>query len=212
MKRQSLLADVILLTLSMLLVMSIGCLSAFGQSGTSTIRGTVSDPQGNMVAGASVTLSNVEKSFSRAAVTNTDGGYVFSLVPPGTYSVQTEAKGFKKAVASNVKAQVNTPTELDVRLEIGNVTETVNISSGAEAPINTSDATIGNTFTNKHISQLPLEARNVAGLLSLQPGVTFFGNVDQQGATTDYRNGSVNGGKDMAVTGAVHGAGGEIIE
>src|SRR5207253_10534281 len=93
------------------------------------------------------------------------------------------------------KAQVNTPTELDVRLEVGNVTETVNITSGAEAPINTSDATIGNTFTNKHISQLPLEARNVAGLLSLQPGVTFFGNLDPQGATTDYRNGSVNGGK-----------------
>src|SRR5207302_772312 len=48
---------------------------------------------------------------------------------------------------------------------------------------------------NKRISQLPLEARNVAGLLSLQPGVTFFGNLDPQGATTDYRNGSVNGGK-----------------
>jgi len=195
MKRQSLLANSIALTLGILLLIATAALSALGQSGTSTIRGTVTDPQGNVVAGASVTLSNAEKSFSRAVVTNSEGGYVFSLVPPGTYTVQTEAKGFKKAVASNVKAQVNTPTELDVRLEVGNVTETVNITSGAEAPINTSDATIGNTFTNKHISQLPLEARNVAGLLSLQPGVTFFGNLDPQGATTDYRNGSVNGGK-----------------
>src|SRR5438105_4001108 len=195
MKRRSILANVFLTALVVVFVFGVGCLSALGQSGTSTIRGTVTDPQGNVVAGATVTLSNAEKSFSRAVVTNSEGGYVFSLVPPGTYTVQTEAKGFKKAVASNVKAQVNTPTELDVRLEVGNVTETVNITSGAEAPINTSDATIGNTFTNKHISQLPLEARNVAGLLSLQPGVTFFGNLDPQGATTDYRNGSVNGGK-----------------
>src|SRR5438067_4689187 len=136
------------LIIGVVFVMFVACFTMFGQSGTSTIRGTVTDPQGNVVAGASVTLSNAEKSFSRAVVTNSEGGYVFSLVPPGTYTVQTEAKGFKKAVASNVKAQVNTPTELDVRLEVGNVTETVNITSGAEAPINTSDATIGNTFTN----------------------------------------------------------------
>ncbi|HEY8225320.1 MAG TPA: TonB-dependent receptor [Pyrinomonadaceae bacterium] len=183
------------LTIGVLFVIAVAYLTAFGQSGTSTIRGTVTDPQGNVVAGASVTLANAEKNFSRTVVTGSEGNYLFNLIPPGSYTIQTESKGFKKAVVSDVKAQVNTPAEVNIRLEVGNVTETVNITSGAEAPINTSDATIGNTFTNKHISQLPLEARNVAGLLSLQPGVTFFGNVNQEGATTDYRNGSVNGGK-----------------
>ena len=183
------------LIIGVVFVMFVACFTMFGQSGTSTIRGTVTDPQGNVVAGASVTLVNAEKSFNRTVETGSEGNYFFSLVPPGSYTIQTETKGFKKVLVSDVKAQVNTPTEVNIRLEIGNVTETVNITSGAEAPINTSDATIGNTFTNKHISQLPLEARNVAGLLSLQPGVTFFGNIDAQGATSDYRNGSVNGGK-----------------
>src|SRR5438309_8819001 len=79
MKRQSLLANSIVLTLGILLVIATAALSALGQSGTSTIRGTVTDQQGNVIAGASVTLSNAEKSFSRTAETSTDGGYVFVL-------------------------------------------------------------------------------------------------------------------------------------
>ena len=110
MKRQSLLANSIALTLGILLLIATAALSALGQSGTSTIRGTVTDPQGNVVAGASVTLSSAEKSFSRSAVTNSEGGYTFSLVPPGAYMLQAEAKGFKKVVVSDVKDQVNTPT------------------------------------------------------------------------------------------------------
>src|SRR5213080_2780840 len=111
------------LIIGVVFVMFVACFTMFGQSGTSTIRGTVTDPQGNVVAGASVTLSNAEKSFSRTAETSSDGGYVFALVPPGSYTVQAESKGFKKAVVSSVKAQVNTPTELDIRLEVGSVTE-----------------------------------------------------------------------------------------
>src|SRR5438067_5206577 len=183
------------LIIGVVFVMFVACFTMFGQSGTSTIRGTVTDPQGNVVAGASVTLVNAEKSFNRTVETGSEGNYFFSLVPPGSYTIQTETKGFKKAVVSDVHALVNTPTDQNVQLEVGNVSETININASSEAPINTSDATVGNTFTEHQILQLPLEARNVAGLLSLQPGVTFFGNVDQQGATSDYRNGSVNGGK-----------------
>jgi hypothetical protein len=170
-------------------------IAALGQTGTSTVRGTVTDPQGNVVAGATVTLSNEAKNFTRTQTTNGEGGYVFTSIPPGTYRLEVEAKGFKKSLVSDVQAQVNTASDQSVQLEIGDVSETINISASSEAPLNTSDATVGNTFTERQILQLPLEARNVAGLLSLQPGVTFFGNVDQQGATTDYRNGSVNGGK-----------------
>src|SRR5256714_2885069 len=178
-----------------LLLSLLACAAASAQTGTSTVRGTVTDQQGNVVAGASVTLSNAEKNFTRTQATNSEGGYVFTSVPPGTYRLEAQATGFKKALVSDVHALVNTPTDQNVQLEVGNVSETININASSEAPINTSDATVGNTFTEHQILQLPLEARNVAGLLSLQPGVTFFGNVDQQGATSDYRNGSVNGGK-----------------
>jgi hypothetical protein len=155
----------------------------------------VTDPQGNVVAGATVTLSNAGKSFTRTQTTTGEGGYVFTSVPPGTYRLEVEAKGFKKASVSDVQAQVNTPADQNVQLEVGNVSETVSISASTEAPLNTSDATVGNTFSEHQILQLPLEGRNVAGLLSLQPGVTYFGNTDASGNTTDYRNGSVNGGK-----------------
>ncbi|MGH9941424.1 MAG: carboxypeptidase regulatory-like domain-containing protein, partial [Pyrinomonadaceae bacterium] len=168
---------------------------ALAQSGTSSVRGTVTDPQGNVVAGASVTLSDAEKAFTRTQTTVEDGGYVFNSVPPGVYTLVIEAQGFKKVLASEVRAEVNTPTDFDVRLEVGSVSEEIGVSASVEAPLNTTDATIGNTFTERQILQLPLDARNVAGLLSLQPGVTFIGNVDQRGETTDYRNGSVNGGK-----------------
>src|SRR5919199_1890005 len=178
-----------------ILLLAACAVTATAQTGTSSVRGTVTDAQGNAVAGASVTLANAERSFTRTQTTNEEGAYAFNSVPPGKYRLETEAKGFKKAVVSEVSAQVNTPTDLDVHLEVGSVSETVNVAADTEAPINRTDATIGNTFTERQILQLPLEARNVAGLLSLQPGVTFIGNVNQEGATSDYRNGSVNGGK-----------------
>jgi hypothetical protein len=169
--------------------------AAFAQSGTSTVRGTVEDAQGNAVPGAAVTLADDERQFSRTQTTDGEGGYTFSAVPPGAYRLEVEAPGFKKVVTRDVRALVNTPTDVNVSLEVGSVNEEVSVSASAEAPINTTDATVGNTFTERQILQLPLEARNVAGLLSLQPGVTFIGGVDQRGETTDYRNGSVNGGK-----------------
>ena len=151
------------------------------QTGSSSLRGIVNDPQGSPVVGATITLLNPERSFSRTQVTNSDGGYLFTGIPPGAYQVEVELKGFKKALLTNVKALVDTPTDLDVTLEVGSVNETVNITSGSEAPLNTTDATLGNTFESRRISELPLNARNVVGLLSLQPGVT--------------RGGAVNGGR-----------------
>jgi hypothetical protein len=161
------------------------------QTGTSSLRGIVTDPQGNSVAGATVTLSNPERNFSRNQATTGDGTYLFTGIPPGSYQVEIEMKGFKKALLSNVKALVDTPTDLDVQLEVGSVNETVNITSGSEAPLNTTDATLGNTFENRRISELPLNARNVVGLLSLQPGVTRGGAVN--GGRADQANITLDG-------------------
>ena len=164
---------------------------AFAQSGSSSLRGIVTDQQGRPVKGANVTLANAEKNFSRSQTTNDDGAYVFTAVPPGVYRLEVEASGFKKAAASEVHAQIDTPGTFDVQLEVGNVAETVSVVAGADAPINTSDATIGNTFESRRITELPLNANNVVGLLSLQPGVTRTGFVN--GGRSDQANITLDG-------------------
>src|SRR5215204_6973014 len=179
------------LSLASFLVLIVFAASGYAQSGGSTVRGTVQDPNGNLVKGATVTLTDPSKNFTRTQQTNEDGQYVFSAIPPGTYKLEVTAQGFKTASASGLQALVDTPTVRDVQLEIGAVSETVDVTSTSEAAINTSDATIGNSFERKRITELPLNANNVVGLLSLQPGVSRSGYVN--GGRADQSNITLDG-------------------
>ena len=163
--------------------------SALAQTGTSSVRGTVADSQGQVVAGANVTLKSTAKSFTRTQVTSSGGDYVFTSIPPDTYTLEIEASGFKKTVVPAFEALVDTPKTIDAALEVGQVSETVTVSSGTEAALNTTDATIGNTFNQRKVIDLPLPDRETANLLSLQPGVT------PQRADQPTLGGSVNGGR-----------------
>src|SRR5678815_2947380 len=164
---------------------------AFAQAGSSSIRGIVTDLQGRTVAGATVTLSNEQKNFNRTQSTNESGNYIFTSLPPGSYRMDIEANGFKKSSVTDIQALTDTPLTFDVQLEVGNVSETVSVVAGGDAPINTSDATIGNTFESRRITELPLNAGNVVGLLSLQPGVTRTGYVN--GGRSDQANITLDG-------------------
>jgi hypothetical protein len=164
---------------------------SFAQTGSSSVRGIVSDLQGRTVAGANVALINEQKNFNRTQTTSDNGSYVFTAVPPGTYRIEVEATGFKKSAISEVHALVDTPSSIDIQLEVGNVSETVSVTAGGDAPINTTDATIGNTFESRRITELPLNAGNVVGLLSLQPGVTRTGFVN--GGRSDQANITLDG-------------------
>jgi carboxypeptidase family protein len=162
------------------------------QTGTSSITGQVLDPQGQAVPGATVTLTSVETNAVRTQKSSDKGVFVFELIPPGSYRLETEAAGFKKAIVNDVRALVSKPTEVPVQLEVGSISEAVTVSAGsAEALINTQDATIGNNFVEKQIVQLPLESRNVVELLSLQPGVTKEGYVN--GSRSDQANITLDG-------------------
>ena len=163
------------------------CSNLIGQSGTSTLRGTVTNQQGEIVAGANVTIKSDSKNFTRTQISNADGQFVFTAIPPDSYNLTVEASGFKKSVISNVSAQVDSTQNLEVLLEVGQVSETVTITTENEAPLNTTNAALGNTINNKQIIDLPLSARNTAGLLSLQPGVTPDNGTGN--------GGSVNGGR-----------------
>ena len=165
--------------------------SVFAQTGTSSISGTVKDAQGNVAVGATVTLSNPETNFNRTQVTNDEGNFSFLGIPPDTYALEVTASGFKKAVLKDVQALVAKPTEINVQIEVGSVSESVTVSAeGSEALINTQDASLGNNFQSRQITQLPLEARDVTSLLTLQPGSTREGYVararaDQSNVTLD---------------------------
>lgn len=165
---------------------------SWSQTGTSTIRGTITDPSGRVIPEATVTLTNTQTNAVRTTKTSDTGTYVFDLITPSKYRVQVDAKGFKKKVVENVDALIGKPTDASVALELGSMAETVEVSaSSQEALINTEDATLGNNFNSLQITQLPLEARSVVDLLSLQPGSTREGYVT--GARADQSNVTLDG-------------------
>jgi Carboxypeptidase regulatory-like domain len=155
------------------------------------ISGTVTDQRGGAVAGATVTVTNNATGAARAVTTTPEGFYQIPQLAPGTYSARVEAAGFKAVVRNDVQALVNTPLTLNLAFtDVGAVTETVTVTGG-ESTLNTSDATIGASFNSTKVVELPLSARNVPDLLSLQTGVT-----PATGTTTDNdRGGHVNGAR-----------------
>lgn len=166
--------------------------AALAQTSTSVVRGTVTDPQGQAVPNAKLTLTNVATGAVRHTVTTNQGSYVFDLIEPATYSLQVEASGFKKQIVNNIVALIAKPTVTDVVMQLGEVSQTVEVTvARQDVLINNRDATLGNNFESQEITQLPLEARNVSDLLSLQPGATREGYVT--GARADQGNVTLDG-------------------
>ncbi|MCC6538574.1 MAG: carboxypeptidase regulatory-like domain-containing protein, partial [Bryobacterales bacterium] len=151
---------------------------------SSSLQGTVADEQGAAVPAAAVTLLNEETATPRKALASPEGAFSFPQVPPGNYRLEVSSPGFRVFV-TQLRLQINTPATLNVKLEIGQVTETVNVSAEAAA-VNTTNASIGSPFTETQVRQLPLQTRNVVELLALQPGVTSTGQV--LGAKADQNN------------------------
>jgi hypothetical protein len=163
-----------------------------GQTGTSGITGVVTDQQGKGIAGATITLTNLATNATRTGRSTEGGAFTFDLIPPGDYRIEVEAKGFRKAKVENAKALIGKESEVNVRLEIGEVSQVVEVSiANGEALINTQDASLGNVLENNQINQLPLEGRNFGDLLSLQPGATREGYVT--GARADQSNVTLDG-------------------
>jgi Carboxypeptidase regulatory-like domain len=169
----------------------------WGQVGTTSLRGTIMDKSGAVVAGATVNLTDSQLGVHRTTVSNSAGGYEFLSLQPGTYLLKVEAAGFRGYDQRNIQLLVNNPTTLNVTLEVGSRTETVEVSALGET-INTTDASLGVAFGENQVKQLPLESRNVGDLLSLQAGVVYTGdnpNITVTEKDTDTRSGAVNGAR-----------------
>jgi len=164
----------------------------FGQSAKTSLRGTISDARGAVLNGAGVTISNAATGFSRTVKSDDQGVYQFLEVPPSTYVVTVNASGFAVVKRENIVLQVSSPATLNFTLQVQGGSEIVDVSG--EAPmVNTQDATLGNNFDARQLTDLPSEGRDPVSILSLQPGVVYIGNkVDQ---SSDSRGGSVNGAR-----------------
>jgi hypothetical protein len=169
--------------------LAFGCLTLalFGQA-FSSLSGTITDPSGGLVPGATITIVNNETSIQRETASDPDGRFFFAQVVPGNYRLSAKAAGFSDVTIKSVQLQVNSPTTVNIKFEkVGALSETVMVEAAAQQ-INTTDASLGNAVGTQAIMELPFFARNVTNLLQLQPGVAAFG-------TGDYRDGAVNGGK-----------------
>lgn len=165
-------------------------LFAFAQTGTSSIRGSVVDPQGNAVVGATVTITDIRTNSVRTQTTTQSGTFAFELIQPSDYTIHVVASGFEKATVNGVQALIGKSTDIPISLVIGRA-ETVVTVEAQKILMNTEDASLGNNFVNEQIVQLPLEARNVLNLLTLQPQVTDDGSV--AGARSDQSNVTLDG-------------------
>ncbi len=156
----------------------------FAQS-DATVSGTVSDPSGAPVAGANVTALNIATGVVTPTVTNQAGIYTMPQLPPGRYTFTAEHAGFRKAVTNNLELQVSAVITLNMNLELGQTTESVEVQAQA-TEVNATSASVGNVVEGKRLLDLPLNGRSAYDLILTQPGVqegtNFYLNGNQGGA------------------------------
>ena len=150
--------------------------SVFGQTtGSATLRGTVKDPQGAIINKATVTVTNDRTKDERKTVTSDEGVYVFSALAPGEYTLRVEAPGFK-SVETHVMVETSTTRALDITAEIGQPTETVTITTGADQ-LQTETGAKENVITSAQIDNLSIISRSSLELLRILPGVVAPDNT-----------------------------------
>ncbi len=159
----------------------VGAVAAWGQGATGNITGLVMDATGATVSGATVTANNTGTGFAKSTTTSSTGAYNIVELPPGMYALIVLAKGFAKTTLTEQRLLVSSTLHLDVKLEVGQLSESVTVESTAPQ-LNTDDAQLGRTLTN--IPDLPILSgnggRNALSLIGLQPGVTMTPSTDAQ--------------------------------
>jgi hypothetical protein len=168
---------------------------AFGQNATTSVRGSVTDPTGAVVPGAKVTLTNKMTQVRQEQEVGKNGEYNFVELQPATYTISVALTGFGTQTR-DIELLVSQPSTLNFKLTVGSTAETVEVT--AASTLNFSDASIGNAISNAQIETMPIDSRNVADLLSLQPGVLYFNNnnsASNPAQTQDSRLGAVAGAR-----------------
>ncbi len=184
---------------TLLILMWLG-LPAAGQDASGRIIGVVTDPSGSLIPNAKVSITNVETGISSDTITNSNGAYQVLLLQVGSYQVSAEAQGFRKSVAAAQKLEINQSLKVDLKLEVGATSETVQVEATASG-VETVVASLGSVVSGSQISEAPLDGRNVMDLATLLPGVI----PASDGGPAAHFN--VAGGRGDSVTFLIDGAG-----
>lgn len=144
-----------------------------------SLRGTVNDPQGAVIPGATVTLTNNDTGEKMVSTSDPNGIYNFNALPPGHFTITAERDGFQKQVVNNVQIIPEQPNSLNLQLQVGQATQTVTVNGSEASALDTSTASLSGTISSDQIQHLPSYNRDVFQLAQLAPGV--FGDGSQSG-------------------------------
>src|SRR5215472_10781530 len=173
--------------------------AVFAQTDTGSVRGTVSDAQGRVVAGAQVTITNADIAYSRSAKTDSLGSYVFQSLPVGHYDLRvTGSQGFKAFEEKGINLHVNDNLTVDANLAVGATETTVEVTANANQ-VELNNAELSGTIEGAQITELPLNGRSFAQLLTLVPGVET-----DNGFMYDKKG--LAGGADISISGGASNA------
>ncbi len=167
------------------LVACLFCPRFHGQSTSGQFNGHVADPSGAVVAGATVTLLDVQTGVTRTTTTNSVGLYTFPLVAPGEYKLSVGKTGFSTEVNPPFRLEVNQNVTQDFTLKVGAASDTVTVSTNSEL-LDTTSATLGSVVETKTVEDLPLNGRSFTSLLTLAPGINPVNYSQNSGAGSTY--------------------------
>jgi hypothetical protein len=178
--------------------------SSRAQLYSGSVTGVVTDPSGATVPGAKVTLVDRNKGYSFTATTDSTGRYLIRSIPPGSYRIRVEAKGFQAEQQTGVTLDVSQNISIDFALKVGGASETIEVNAQS-VHLQTEDATTGQVVNRRFVNDLPLVDRNFTNLAYLAPGVTETdapGTQNSQGGINFNSNGSRNATADVLIDGA----------
>ncbi len=153
------------------------------QTATATLKGVVNDQNNRPVVGATVTLIQVARGLRKTFVSDEGGKYGFTFIEPGVYELEVQAQGFKQQHQPNVRLEVGVTSEINFSLAVGDVQETVTITTGEPVGLNSSTSSLGGVIDRERVDALPLNGRSVLQLAQLEPGVNV--STAARGANPD---------------------------
>jgi len=157
-------------TIVSFVLMLLFCTNVTKADVTGSILGVVRDRSQGLIAGAVIRATNVETNLSQETTSAADGTYHFLALPAGHYKVTASSTGFRQYSATDITLEVNDQYRLDITLDVGTVSEAVNVSANA-VRVDTENTQLGDVIDSKKMLALPLNGRSYIDLLGLQAGV-----------------------------------------
>src|ERR1043166_1499808 len=177
----------------LIVLMILGSASTLRADVTGSILGVVHDRSQGIVAGAQIVATNIATNFTLETESGADGSFRILALPAGTYKLTVTAKGFRPVVENDIVVQVNDKLNVAVTLDVGSVSDTVEISANS-VQVQTENTQLGDVIRSKKILALPLDGRSYIDLLGLQAGVAPRSALTVEGSETRPISGNLNAG------------------